>query len=262
MIRISDKSLCHGCTACMNACPAQCIVMRRDREGFDYPVANPDRCMGCGKCEEVCPSLNPSAPAAVVTEAGYNGIFMENARRTIDEGGVIFGPVMNDDMTVGHVEAGDMDMAARMSDFKCVQSDPYSTFEETKAYLDEGRKVLYCGTPCLIDGLNAYLGGGYENLKTLAAECHGMASPGLWEKCVDQGRKEGKDFARPYMALYEENMNLRPYCYGCNSRKERNVGMPKKRQDFFKGIHSSKDIVGYMKDFVSPKTKLRWLFKK
>ena len=42
MIKITDKSLCCGCTACMNACPAQCIVMRRDREGFDYPVANPD----------------------------------------------------------------------------------------------------------------------------------------------------------------------------------------------------------------------------
>ena len=55
MITISDKTLCCGCTACMNACPAQCIVMRRDREGFDYPVANPDRCIGCGKCEKVCP---------------------------------------------------------------------------------------------------------------------------------------------------------------------------------------------------------------
>jgi Fe-S-cluster-containing hydrogenase component 2 len=44
----------------MNACPVQCIVMRRDREGFDYPVANPDRCIGCGKCEVVCPVLHPS----------------------------------------------------------------------------------------------------------------------------------------------------------------------------------------------------------
>ena len=60
MIKISDKSLCCGCTACMNACPVQCIVMRRDREGFDYPVANPDRCIGCGKCEAVCPVLHPS----------------------------------------------------------------------------------------------------------------------------------------------------------------------------------------------------------
>ena len=55
MIRINDKAECCGCTACMNICPMQCIVMRRDREGFDYPVANPDICISCGRCEDVCP---------------------------------------------------------------------------------------------------------------------------------------------------------------------------------------------------------------
>ena len=60
MIRIKDKSLCTGCTACVSACPVQCIIMRRDREeGFDYPLANPDICIRCGKCEAVCPVLNP-----------------------------------------------------------------------------------------------------------------------------------------------------------------------------------------------------------
>ena len=59
MINITDKSKCCGCTACVNACPVQCIVMRRDRdEGFDYPVANPDICIGCGKCEKLCPLNN------------------------------------------------------------------------------------------------------------------------------------------------------------------------------------------------------------
>ena len=57
MITIIDSAACCGCTACVNICPVQCIVMRRDREGFDYPLANPDRCIGCGKCESVCPVL-------------------------------------------------------------------------------------------------------------------------------------------------------------------------------------------------------------
>ena len=56
MINITDKAMCCGCTACVNACPVQCIVMRRDRdEGFDYPVANQDICIGGGRCESVCP---------------------------------------------------------------------------------------------------------------------------------------------------------------------------------------------------------------
>ena len=65
MIRVSDKQKCTGCTACMAACPAQCIIMRRDRQGFEYPMANPDLCLNCGKCEKVCPVLNPLETASV-----------------------------------------------------------------------------------------------------------------------------------------------------------------------------------------------------
>ena len=75
MITISDKTLCCGCTACVTACPAQCIVMRRDREGFDYPVINsPDLCVGCGKCVEACPIkvmvLKPENPASKCIACG------------------------------------------------------------------------------------------------------------------------------------------------------------------------------------------------
>ena len=143
MIKISDKSLCCGCTACMNACPVQCIVMRRDREGFDYPVANPDRCIGCGKCEAVCPVLHPSdvvEPLEVlaarsgeyVAASSSGGVFPELARIVLDDGGVVFGSVMNDDMTVGHADAEDMAGVERMRGSKYVQSDLYGTFEEAK----------------------------------------------------------------------------------------------------------------------------------
>ena len=86
MIRITDKSLCCGCTACMNACPAQCIVMRRDREGFDYPVANPDLCRNCGKCTEICPM--PDIKAHVHEES----LSQEQSMKVIEEGGVIYAP--------------------------------------------------------------------------------------------------------------------------------------------------------------------------
>ena len=92
MIRISDKSRCCGCTACMNICPVQCIVMRRDREGFDYPVANPDLCISCGKCDDVCPlrhSANERKPLRVLAarqeeyfhESSSGGVFPALARK-------------------------------------------------------------------------------------------------------------------------------------------------------------------------------------
>ena len=129
MIRISDKAKCCGCLSCVNACPAQCIVPRRDREGFNYPVANPDLCIGCGKCEKVCPVLNPLQPVkpveayaarttAVSAVGGQlsdegsdgsssGGIFPALAAKFIDDGGVVYGAAFAPDLTVEHIEVTD-----------------------------------------------------------------------------------------------------------------------------------------------------------
>ena len=37
MINIEDKKQCCGCSACVQRCPKQCIVMKEDEEGFLYP---------------------------------------------------------------------------------------------------------------------------------------------------------------------------------------------------------------------------------
>lgn len=261
MIKITDKSLCCGCTACVTACPAQCIVLRRDREGFDYPVANPDRCIGCGKCEKICPVLNPRETVkpletlAVRNEAfldgsSSGGVFPSLAEKVLDDGGVVYGSVVNDDMTVGHLDAEDMSGVDRMRGSKYVQSDLYSVFEEIGDHLSDGRKVLFSGTPCQVAGLKSYLGDRSEGLCTVDCACHGVPSPGLWEKYVKALEKaEGnkikhvmfRDKSRswmhydfvydagngevrrpymkdPYMALFVQNMTLRPSCYSCPVR--------------------------------------------
>lgn len=264
MIQITDRSKCCGCTACVNACPAQCIVMRRDREeGFDYPVANPDLCLRCGKCEAVCPVLNPmevvkpEQALAVRCEefvgcSSSGGVFPALAKAVIDDGGVVFGAVMERDFIVGHTEAETMEEVQRMRGSKYVQSDLYGTFMDAEQYLKDGRKVLFSGTPCQIAGLKKYLGKNYGNLLAVDTACHGVPGPGLWEMYVMalQGRvKSGiasvnfrdksqswrhyamtcKDSDNnvirsvsadddPYMALFMQDMTLRPSCYACPSR--------------------------------------------
>ncbi len=58
MIEITNKINCCGCTACFNACPAKCISMVSDEEGFLYPQIDKSKCINCGLCEKVCPILN------------------------------------------------------------------------------------------------------------------------------------------------------------------------------------------------------------
>ena len=258
MIKITDKTLCCGCTACVTACPAQCIIMRRDREGFDYPFVNsPDLCIGCGKCEKVCPVLNPAEAAeplealAVRSEqylsgSSSGGVFPALAEQVIADGGVVIGAVLNDDMTVGHAEAYDMAGVEKMRGSKYVQSDLYASYEDVRYWLSEGRKVMFSGTPCQVAGLHKYLGKPYDDLVTVDVLCHGVPSPGLWEKYVKAlekkhgARMENVRFKDktaswrhyafttslgscpymddPYMALFVQDMSLRPSCYKCAAR--------------------------------------------
>lgn len=262
MIIITDKAKCCGCTACMNICPVQCIVMRRDREGFDYPVANPDICISCGRCEDVCPmkaekaSSSPKEAFAVrsqefIRNSSSGGVFPVLAGKVIGDGGVVYGAVFDTGLKVVHDEADDMCGVDRMRGSKYVQSELYAAFDDVRTYLEQGRKVMFSGTPCQIAGLKSYLGKDYDGLMTVDCACHGVPSPGLWEKYVkaleerygvaltdvrfrskDRSwrrydfvvRGEDREFATPhqkdpYMLLFLQDMTLRPSCYECRFRK-------------------------------------------
>ena len=264
MISIKDMSQCTGCTACVTSCPVQCIVMRRDRDGFDYPIANPDLCIGCGRCESVCPVINPKALSCpsvsyavripeYVSGSSSGGVFAFLAGKVVEDGGVVFGAALNDDMTVGHMEAETFCQIQRMRGAKYVQSDLYSVLEDVKSYLEEGRRVLFTGTPCQVAGLNSFLGRSYDNLLTVDVACHGVPSPGLWKRytevlagkcggslrdvCFRDKSKSWMHYSLtckgpersvsvpymddPYLALFVQGITLRPSCYSCPAKEGR-----------------------------------------
>ncbi|MGM9734831.1 MAG: Coenzyme F420 hydrogenase/dehydrogenase, beta subunit C-terminal domain [Candidatus Cryptobacteroides sp.] len=262
MIDIKDNTRCCGCTACVAACPVGCIVMRRDMEGFDYPFANPDLCIGCGKCNEVCPMDKAPEPAEPLRcwaarndgasgASSSGGVFPAVASGILSEGGAVFGAAFDDVRTVGHREVEDEAGIAALQGSKYVQSDMYSCYEDVLSCLNEGRKVLFSGTPCQVAGLKAYLPREYDNLVCIDCACHGVPGPGLWSKYVDAvGKNLGAEVRSvdfrdgssgwmkysiafslsdgrvvripkdndPYMALFFQDMTLRPSCYDCQYR--------------------------------------------
>lgn len=45
-------------TACVDACPVDCIHPKKDEEGFEESqmlYINPEECIDCGACEPACP---------------------------------------------------------------------------------------------------------------------------------------------------------------------------------------------------------------
>lgn len=262
MITITNKSKCCGCNACVQACPKQCIEMHEDDEGFLYPRVDTTRCIDCGKCEKVCPVINQAEPHQPINvyaainpdeeircQSSSGGIFTLLAEQTIKEGGVVFGARFDESWQVTHDYTESIEGIAPLRGSKYVQSRIGDTYLKAEAFLKQGRKVLFTGTPCQIAGLKHYLHKEYDNLLTIEVICHGTPSPLIWKRYlheVSQGEKvtnvnfrdkvsgwktysitiqgnKGNIHQTPYpqdpfMRGFLSDIYLRPSCYACPAK--------------------------------------------
>lgn len=221
---ICCKEICSGCSACANVCPVNAISMKPDSEGFIYPDIDFEKCINCGKCRKICPVANkttdteqiPTVYAAVNADedvrlnSSSGGLFTAFAEKVIDDGGVIFGAGFGEHLKILHQmcsEKKDLDVLRRS---KYAQSEIGNTYREAKEQLEDGKKVLFVGTPCQIGGLLAYLGKPYDNLITMDFICHGVPSPKVWEKFVSS--KESKYTSKAVSASFREKKDgWKPY---------------------------------------------------
>ena len=58
IILFDDKSDCCGCAACYSVCPQKAILLKKDNEGFEYPIIDKGKCIHCKMCLNVCPLKN------------------------------------------------------------------------------------------------------------------------------------------------------------------------------------------------------------
>lgn len=213
MKSICEGRLCTGCAACGQICPQGAIAMTENEEGFLYPQINGGLCNDCGLCAGTCPVntavQNGRQPDIRTDErhkayAGFatdedirsksssGGIFTQLAMKVLSEDGVVFGAGFDETFKVRHKYIENRDGLDDLRRSKYVQSDTAATFRETKAFLKEGRAVLYCGTPCQIAGLKAFLNKEYDKLLTCDLACHGVPSPMVWKMFLDFLRNQYK----------------------------------------------------------------------
>ncbi len=199
MITLKHKYDCTGCHACQQICPTSAIEMVADDEGFLYPEVDSSKCVECGKCLKTCPVIHPSAPQKptavyasysnnkeIRSESSSGGIFTLIARKTLLQGGVVYGAQYNSKFEVEHIAIEREEELHKLRGSKYSQSNINSCYSEIKTHLSTGRQVLFVGTPCQVAGLKLYLGKEQSNLTLIDFICHGVPSPKVWRRYLDE----------------------------------------------------------------------------
>ena len=198
-ITLIDKQDCTGCHACFNKCPVQAIEMQTDREGFLYPIIDVNRCVNCGSCLDVCPIQNKpdmffgkDAYAAYAKDdeehasSSSGGIFAVLARYILKNGGYVCGAAFDENVVLKHILTNKEEDLKRIKGTKYVQSEIDDTYSRIKKLLEKGILVLFSGTPCQIGGLKGYLNRDFDNLLTVDLICHGVPSPRVLRRYIEE----------------------------------------------------------------------------
>jgi acetyltransferase-like isoleucine patch superfamily enzyme/coenzyme F420-reducing hydrogenase beta subunit len=168
--------------------------MQTDHEGFWRPEVDSAVCNECGLCKRACPVIEgnrielgradkPSVLAAwnnddaVRIDSTSGGVFSALAARMFALGGHVAGAVYAEDHTLSHVITAEPEMLAELRSSKYLQSYLGQAHRAIKQLLEQGQRVLFCGTPCQVAGLYGVLGKDYERLITCDFICRGVNSP-------------------------------------------------------------------------------------
>ena len=207
MKEVIEKNRCCGCHACFNICPKGAISMKEDKYGFKYPIIDKDKCINCDMCKKVCPVFNKqnNNNHKIESYAAYNkdisermssssgGLFILLAKEIIKRKGVVFGAAFDEKFNVIHACVEDKKGLNSFKGSKYTQSTIGDTYRKVKHFLEKGRYVLFSGTPCQVEGLKTYLMKDYEKLYTQDIICHGVPSPLLFRKYLNDKEEEYND---------------------------------------------------------------------
>lgn len=201
MINIIDKIDCTGCNACGDVCPKDCITFKTDSEGFWYPEVDKEVCVNCHLCERVCPVISPADKIkrydvplvyaaytkddCIRLDSTSGGIHSTLANYIYGINGFVGGAIYNDDHSVIHIVSNNPSDLVKIRSSKYLQSSLEGQFRQIKELLNNNQTVLYCGTPCQIQGLYKLLGKDYDNLITCDFICRGVNSPKVFAKYME-----------------------------------------------------------------------------
>ena len=213
MININDKAKCCGCGACEQICPQNALSMTEDEKGFIYPALNEALCVNCKLCEKVClyqrqttfPTYGKTYVAYAtdcdLRESASGGVFASIADSFLRNNGIVCGCAMmyqNAQLTVQHIIVSNTSELLSLKGSKYVQSDIRKCFKTIRHYLENGRNVLFSGTPCQVAALKGFLLKEYSNLFCIELICHGVPSQKMFQDYIAEYERRNNEQVKKY----------------------------------------------------------------
>lgn len=251
---------CTGCAACEEVCPTNAISMVLNSKGFYEPSVDETKCVNCSRCIQSCP-LNTkqvvwpkkayygwNSSSEVLFKSSSGGAFYSIAQTVLQKGGVVFGATYSEDWKDIVFECTDDVALEKLQKSKYTVSAASGLYKRIRKYLNDGRQVLFTGTPCQCAGIKSVFGNEYGNLITCDFICGGMPSLSFYREHIEALQKKygspitsldfrskewgwgrmrlfarfenGKkyikrDFADVYFKCFNAKVSVRKVCAGC-----------------------------------------------
>lgn len=259
-----NEQFCCGCSACASACAHNAISMVENDKGFWVPTIDEEKCVDCGICSKVCDFKKEKRTENNIAHAYslvirnkdvlYNstsgGAFTVISDYVLAHGGIVVGAVMEPDFTVHHVVTSDIGIRDKMRGSKYVQSDLSGVYRSMREMLQNGKMVLFSGTPCQCAAIRSYFGNKFSNLIVVDLLCHGVPSNKMFKEHISylehyygqklvsyffrdkefgwdsynnkiitaDGKSHSKWTNQIYYNFFVRNLSLRDACFNCPYR--------------------------------------------